>query len=154
MFPVKMKCLGIQMPSRDDIVAEAREWLGVRWQHQGRTRLHGIDCAGLVILVGNSLGLTDFDSTNYQRRTTGTKFMEPFKANMRWKPIPDAQPGDVLLFMTKLYPCHSAIVGERGGAMTIIHAHALRRKVIEERIDQGDWTKRWVACFEYIGVEE
>jgi cell wall-associated NlpC family hydrolase len=33
------------------IVSAARSWLGVPWRHQGRTR-QGVDCAGLVVLVG------------------------------------------------------------------------------------------------------
>ena len=37
------------------IVAAARTWLGVPWRHQGRTR-QGVDCAGLVVLVGRGLG--------------------------------------------------------------------------------------------------
>lgn len=140
------------MRNRDDIVAEARGWLGVPWKHQGRTR-RGIDCAGLVILVGKALGVVDYDTTNYQRRTHSHDFLKHFRKNMKQKPITEAVPGDVILFRDKQFPCHSSIVAEIGGAMTIIHAHALRRKVIEERMDQGQWLERRVACFEYIGVE-
>lgn len=138
--------------SRKDIVNEARKWINIRWRHQGRTKL-GIDCAGLIILVGNSLNLIDYDTANYQRRTHGTEFLDHFRNNMHQKPILDAQPGDVLLFRDKQFPCHSTIVSEIGGSQTIIHAHALRKKVVEERLNQGDWMQRVVACFEFIGLD-
>jgi cell wall-associated NlpC family hydrolase len=44
------------------IIAAARSWLGVPWRHQGRTR-QGVDCAGLVVLVGRGLGLDDYDTS-------------------------------------------------------------------------------------------
>lgn len=141
------------MPRRDEIVAAARVWLETPWMHQGRSSL-GIDCAGLVIVVGNELGLLNYDTTSYQRRTQGRSFLDHFNANMRKKPIPEAMIGDVLLFRDAAFPCHSTIVADRQGARTIIHAHAQRRKVVEERIGQGDWLDRLVACFEFIGVEE
>ncbi len=142
------------MPNRADIVAEARSWVGVRWQHQGRTRL-GIDCAGLIENVGKGVKLVGHVAkANYQRRTHGTLFLKNFKDHMKQKPINEAVLGDVLLFRDKQYPCHSAIVGERNNTHTIIHAHALKRKVLEEPLNQGDWLDKRVACFEFIGVED
>ncbi len=141
------------MPSRADIVIEARKWLNVPWRHQGRTRNGGIDCAGLIIIVGNSLKLIDYDTASYQRRTHGTEFLNHFKMNMAQKNPKNALPGDVLLFRDSQFPCHSTIVASIGEAQTIIHAHALRKKVVEERIDQGNWLARRVACFSYVGVQ-
>lgn len=133
-------------------MAEARSWLGVPWAHQGRTRL-GIDCAGLVIMVARGLGISEYDTTNYQRRTNGHGFLEHFRANMDQRPVADARPGDVLLFRDKQFPCHSAIVALRDGVPTIVHAHALRRMVVEEPLGQGDWLERRVVCFGYRGLD-
>ena len=50
------------MPADPDaIIAAARAWLGVPWRHQGRTR-QGVDCAGLVVLVGREFGLAAYDT--------------------------------------------------------------------------------------------
>ncbi len=141
------------MPRRDDVIREARSWLYTPYLHQGRTRI-GIDCAGLVIVVGKALGLVDYDTTNYQRRTHGQSFLHHFRANMDKVPVADVRPGDVMLFRDAAYACHSSIVGELGGALTLIHAHLLRRMVLEERLDQGDWLDRRVACFSYRGLED
>ncbi len=143
----------MQKVNRKDVISKARTWLEVPWVHQGRTR-HGVDCAGLIILVGHSLGLVDYDTTNYQRRTHGQDFLQHFRMNMSEKPLKEARPGDIILFRDSAYPCHSAVLGERNESMTIIHAHAPRRKVVEELLNQGDWLTRRVACFEFIGLED
>ncbi len=139
------------MRNRQEIVDEARTWLGVKWVHQGRTKF-GIDCAGLIVLVAKALNLSDYDSVAYHRTAVSTEFLNHFKPNMDEKLIVDAKPGDVLLFRDKAFPCHSAIVGRLHGGPSIIHAHALRRMVIEERLDQGDWADRIVACFAFRGM--
>ncbi len=140
------------MPNRDDIVVAARSWLGTRWVHQGRTR-RGIDCAGLIVMVGRELEILSYDDkVNYQRHTHGQDFMKPFKKHMDQKPIPDARPGDVLLFRDHAYPCHSSIVAERRHKPTIIHAYAQERIVTEELLEQGDWLDLRVACFEFRGL--
>ena len=127
--------------------------MGIAWKHQGRTT-NGIDCAGLVVLVAKELGLSGYDSTDYGRSPQPREFMHHFGDNMRKKPVADAEPGDVLLFRDRQFPCHSAIVGFKGTDLTIIHAHAARRKVVEDRLSQGDWLERRSACFEFYGVEE
>ena len=58
------------IPSR--VIDEARGWVGVPFRHQGRD-YSGIDCVGLPIVVGQSLGLFDqrLDIANYGRLPTG-----------------------------------------------------------------------------------
>ena len=62
----------------DAIIAAARSWLGVPWRHQGRTR-QGVHCAGLVVLVGRELGLADYDTHAYGRRTRGPGLRPAFQ---------------------------------------------------------------------------
>ena len=47
--------------SRDDLVTEARSWIGVKWVHQGRTRKVGVDCIGLTICIGMRLNIISDD---------------------------------------------------------------------------------------------
>jgi len=140
------------MPNREDVIAEARTWLGVPWVHQGRTRL-GIDCAGVVAMVGRAKGLSDHDEFGYQRRAQGYNFIRPFREHMDQKPINDMEPADVLLMRDGAYPCHAAILSCRNGVPTIIHAHATRGKVLEEPISQGDWMRMRIACFSFRGLD-
>ncbi len=137
---------------RDKIIIEARSWIGVKWRHQGRTR-QGIDCAGLIIKVAHGVGLSAFDYTSYQARPKGLEFLNIFRTHMDEKNVLDALPGDVLLFRDGPYLCHSAIVAELNNTPSIIHAYAITKKVVEERLNQGDWLSRRVTCFSYRGVD-
>lgn len=122
---------------REVVVATARSWLGVPWRHQGRTR-QGIDCAGLVVLVGRTLGLCDYDTSAYGRRPAGQGFVQHFRAAMDGIPLPKIGPGDVLVFADAAYPCHCGFLTTKHEQNHLLHAHALRRKVIEEPY-AGEW---------------
>lgn len=138
------------MPSREDIVSEARTWIGTPWRHQGRTK-QGIDCAGLVVKVAHTLQFTDFDILDYARNTRGMEFMRYFGEHMDEIPIVQVQEGDVILFRDSKFPCHSAIVSSKQGEKHIIHAYARRKQVIEEPLTE-DWRSLWVAAFRFRGV--
>lgn len=131
----------------DHIIAQARTWLGVPWRHQGRGA-QGIDCAGLVVLVGRDLGLADYDSTGYGRRAHGFGFVEHFRAAMDGVPVTEAQPGDVLVFADQSYPCHCGFLTTKLGHPHLLHAHALRRQVIEEPY-AGEWPLKVKFAFRF-----
>jgi cell wall-associated NlpC family hydrolase len=129
------------------IVAEARAWLGVPWRHQGRSR-SGIDCVGLVVRVAQALLLSDYDSAGYGRRAQGQGFVEHFRSNMDGVAIPEAGPGDVLVFADRAYPCHCGFLTQRLGQPHLLHAHALRRQVIEEPY-AGEWPFKIKFAFRF-----
>lgn len=120
------------MPTDKDILIAARRWLNVPWKHQGRSR-SGIDCLGLVVLVAKELGIADTDEKTYSRRPDGKELLNRFREEMNEIPLTEIRPGDVLMFADNAYPCHVAFVSEKHGEIYIIHAHATRRKVLEER---------------------
>ncbi len=129
------------------VVDAARAYLGVPWRHQGRSA-RGLDCAGLVILTARDLGLSDYDTTGYSRHAQGLNFVEHFRANMDGIAVAVAGPGDVLVFADAAYPCHCGILSERHGVPHLIHAHALRRKVIEEPYT-GEWPMKVKFAFRF-----
>jgi cell wall-associated NlpC family hydrolase len=131
----------------EQIVVAARSWLGVPWRHQGRTR-RGIDCAGLVVLVGRALGLSDYDTTAYSRRPQGQGFVQHFRACMNPIPLLEAVAGDVLVFADAAYPCHCGFLTIKHEQPHLLHAHALRRKVIEEPY-AGEWPARVKFAFRF-----
>lgn len=136
------------MPADPDaIVAAARSWLGVPWRHQGRTR-QGVDCAGLVVLVGRELRLADYDMHAYGRRPEGQGFVQHFRAAMDGIPLPEAGPGDVLVFADIAYPCHCGFLTEKHEVPHLLHAHALRRKVIEEPY-ASEWPLKVKLAFRF-----
>lgn len=140
------------MTTRAQIVAEARTWGGVPWRHMGRNRA-GVDCCGLVAKVAHELGLSDYDFVGYTRHSFDHTFFHHFSERMRQKPIPEARPGDVVVFLDHTYPCHVGIVAERNGRPSLIHAYAGRRKVVEEEFTEV-WQKKVAGVFEFYGLED
>lgn len=129
------------------IIAEARTWRGTPWRHQGRSRA-GIDCVGLVVCVARALRLSDYDSTGYGRRAQGQGFVAHFRDNMAGVALPDARPGDVLVFAEQAYPCHCGFLSRRLDQPHLLHAHATRRQVIEEPY-LGEWPARVKFAFRF-----
>lgn len=139
--------------SRNKIIGEARSWLDVRFRHQGRSRIHGVDCAGLIIVVAKALNISEFDIADYRREPKRDEFVNHFRNNMIEKNIADRKPGDVILIRDKMFTCHSVIFNIDQGQEIIIHAFASRKKVVEESYSD-DWKRRTTQCFSYIGVED
>lgn len=139
------------MPTADDVVAAARGYLGVPWRHQGRSRA-GLDCAGLVVLVGRDLGLTTYDAGGYRREPDGQRLVAHFRAAMDPVPVSLMVPGDALVFADAAYPCHVGLLAHRSDRPSLIHAHALRRRVIEEPY-AGEWPAKVKFCFRFRGLD-
>ena len=139
------------MVPREDVVAQARSWAGVRWVHQGRSR-EGIDCIGLVVAVRAELGIGTYDVHGYPRAPDGSFLSHFFEAGGVRVAILSAQPADLLLFKDAKSPCHVGIVtANDNGILCMIHAYAGRHKVIEEPVIH-EWPTKWVCAIQMPGV--
>ena len=138
------------MPTRDEIVAEARKWKGTKWRHQGRNE-YGVDCAGLIVRVAHDLGISTYDYTQYPRRSHGLEFLRHLEEHLVSKDVRDPQIGDVGVFADPRFPCHCGIITMRYGVLYLVHSHLARRKVVEEQLDPH-WTPVMTNLFEYPGV--
>jgi len=144
------------MPTREQIVAEARTWLGVPWRHQGRDRV-AIDCAGLLELVGKATGAINYTGPkDYRRESDGTKFLRHFaRAGCREKSTALAKDGDILVFLVQdgALPRHCGIRSTRNGIPSFIHSYGAPnwRKVVEDSL-AGIWATHLVAVWEYPNI--
>lgn len=126
------------------VARQARESLGVRFEHQGRSRA-GLDCVGLIVVTYRALGYRIDDFTAYGRSNDPEEFEARLKANFD---LLEGQPkiGCVLAFwlVDKQFPQHVAICcGE-----TMIHAYADENFVREERwVGAQRWQKRLFGCY-------
>lgn len=141
------------MTTRAEFVAEARTWILTPWAHQGRTR-DGCDCAGLLICVGQSLGLTEFDLRDYERLPDGEQMMALCREHLTQIEQPAMQPGDIVVMRFDVEPQHIGILGDYpyGGGLSLIHSNQRVGKVVEHRLD-AVWRARVVAVFSVPGVE-
>lgn len=135
--------------TRRAIVERARTWLGVRWQHQGRTRA-GVDCIGLVIALRSELLGQTLDVNGYTRTSSDEAMLD--QAARHLAPLPAGQPwqpGDVLVlgFASQR---HMGIVATHpaGAGLSLIHAYLPSRRVVETRLDSV-WRSRVLGAFSW-----
>lgn len=136
------------MISRKAIIAAARQAIGTRFQHQGRTVGVALDCAGLAQHVASAVGVATLDVEGYPRRPFSGQLEATLEAQSGLVRVFDMQPGDVLLMRFDKEPQHLAIfAGE-----TIIHAYAKARIVCEHDFTP-EWRARVVRVYRFVGVE-
>lgn len=140
-----------------DIVAHARTFIGTKWVHQGRSA-SGIDCAGLVVKVGNDLGLMNFEPPkDYERAASDESMLEFCRDQMQDVRFSSALPGDVPVMRFKAYR-HIGFFGDYPhGGLSLIHAFSIDHlKVIEHRFSL-DWLKSYEAnllgVFRFKGIQ-
>lgn len=133
------------------VVVVARSWIGTPFHHQGRVRGVGCDCVGLLIGIAHELALSAFDTTCYARRPDGRMLKDACDREMTPIARGEIAIGDVGLFALTGDPQHLAIFGDYPGGLSIIHAHAPNRRVVENRFDEM-WAGRLVAAYRLPGV--
>lgn len=138
------------MVTGEDVVTAARKYLGVRYQHQGRTR-HGLDCAGLVVRVVHDLGVSEFDSRDYGRQPDPARMWATLRLNCAELPRSDWAPGCLAFMHFQGHPMHLGIITPHPQGWGLIHALATSRKVVEHRLD-SEWDSRIVAAFTLPGT--
>lgn len=135
----------------DKIIEIARSWIGTRFHHQGRTKGVGVDCIGLIVGVAKELGLEVEDRTDYAREPSNGELE---KALMKYLTPCELKVGAVALFKLDKEPQHVGLIGFRiqdsgDRVLTLIHAYAQARKVVEHGLDDL-WKARLVGCCSII----
>ncbi len=139
------------MTNRRRVIELARSFEGVRYRHQGRTRASGIDCLGLVALVGQGAGLTNYDELHYGMLPDPANLLQKLRRYLVEIPFRETRPADILLLALHSHePQHLAILVEPG---RIIHALRSLKAVREQRLD----TKLLLdirAAFQFPGIDD
>jgi len=139
-----------------DVVATARGWMGVRFAHQGATRI-GCDCIGLVAGVAVDLGIPEGrafllagEFKGYGREPDPQMLLRACGQFLNRIALAQAGLGDILLLKFAREPQHFAIVSSLA-PLRIIHTYALARRVTENSVD-AVWRERIVGAFRYRGL--
>lgn len=119
--------------TREDIVNEARTWIGTPFQHQGRVKGVGADCVGIIIGVARDLGLSEFDTRDYSKYPNVPMMGSLLREHLEEIDYKDVQPGDVLWIKVKGSPQHLAMKTDKG----ILHAHMGLGKCVEVNLDKA-----------------
>ncbi len=125
-----------ELIARARVVAAAREWIGTPYHHMADVKGVGCDCAMLLVRVFCDLGLVEpFDPRPYTRDWHLHRGEERYLGLLleRAHAVATPQAGDVILFQIRPLLRHGGIVA-RADPLTIVHAFAPARRVLEEEI--------------------
>lgn len=132
------------MDTAKALIACARQLIGVRFVHQGRS-VEGLDCLGLLLVAATNAGISlngmtpdALDVPHYGMRPD----VQLLKHKLDTYLIPidrDAvRAGDVVLLKVDGSPQHLALLTDypMQGELGMIHAYAPARAVVEHRYDR------------------
>jgi NlpC/P60 family putative phage cell wall peptidase len=139
------------MATRDQIVKEARQYLGTPFKHQGRIKGVGCDCAGIIVNIAKMLGIDFWEYSGYGRTPDGKSLENCISQLLQIDPA-DLKPGDVMLFKIRRMPQHLAIATD-GGMIHSFYRRSDGGRVVEHNLDDR-WKKRIVKCFRFPGVTD
>ncbi|MEZ5945918.1 MAG: NlpC/P60 family protein [Hyphomonas sp.] len=141
---------------REEIVAEARSWIGTPYRHQASLKGVGCDCLGLVrgvwrAKVGPEPELVPPYSPDWAEALGEETLLEAGARHMAEVPASGAKAGDVLIFrMGTGVPAKHC--GMATGEGSVVHAY-WGRAAVETRLVPW-WRRRIVAAFRLPGVED
>jgi NlpC/P60 family putative phage cell wall peptidase len=145
------------MTTREQVIIEARRWIGTPWKHQQFMRGVGCDCIGLIGGVALALGLPGAEEWrdtpafhNYGRRPDPELLLRGCDLLMQRIELGAARIGDVLVMRFTEHPQHFAFISD-GDPPRIIHAYAQARKVTEQRLD-ATWEARILRAYRLRGA--
>ena len=142
------------MISADDIVTEARRWIGTPYRHQASKIGAGTDCLGLIRgvwrgLLGDEPEAMPAYTVDWSE-TTGEETL--LAAAARWlvpKSLNSNDIGDVIVFRMRSTSVakHLGLAARRGGIATFVHAYT-GHGVIETPLSTP-WQRKIAGRFEF-----
>ena len=143
-----------------DVVEIARTYIGAPFRHQGRSKVYGVDCVGLLVCVLWEMDIKVDDIANYNGLVDADLLRSKLDTTLDELPLTLAMegntqimkqiylPGDILLLRIGKNPQHIGIVTDIG----IIHTHEGSGQVVETSL--GKWKERIVTAYHIYGVEK
>lgn len=143
--------------NRQQVINEARQWLGTRFKHQGRLKQIGVDCAGLIVGTAQNCGYKNVeDIKDYGHSPDSFTFVNKVKEQMEQIEFKDIKVADVMFFAFETEPQHVSIVTSIN-PLKMIHSFSVARKVVEHDVDEV-WINRFKKsgslCFRFKNIED
>lgn len=127
------------------VVELAESCIGTPFHHQGRLPGVGLDCVGLVIWIGQQLGIAYPDNYRYGRNPNGREMGRLLAQYLLRVETP--QPGDVLHIAWARLPQHLGIYAPQG---RLIHAYEPRGVIVTTL--SGRHLAGVQGCFRFPGA--
>jgi len=141
------------MTTREDIVAEARRWLGTPFRHQGRVLGEAVDCGGIIVCLARRFGLDQgyLDPPGYPPQPH-TDFMERLLDSYADPvPVKSRRPADIITFAFGRNIHHLGILTEEN---RILHAwnRGPGSTVVETRLS-GPFVEAMRRVYKFRGLD-
>lgn len=143
---------------RAAVVECARSWVETPFSHQGRVKGHRVDCVGLILGVGEELGLLSITPrqlrpfSGYARTPNPRMMGEGIRRFLSPNPTPrgDAPPDGSIgwLEWREDLPMHLAIIATYRDRRTLIHAYQNAGKCVEHGF-VAEWPGRIVSWWDF-----
>lgn len=131
------------MTKIEQIINEARSFLGCKWRHKGRNH-YGIDCAGLIVCSYAKAGVKVHDERHYGREPWNDSLDAHLEKTFGKRlDKSEMQAGDVAVIWWNEVPAPShlgIIANHPSGGFSLIHSYS-QHNVVEHRIDE-DWLNK------------
>lgn len=137
------------MVTSEQIINEAKSWLGTPFKHQAKVKNIGCDCIGFVAGVLENLG-QDFSEhyiSDYSEVPDGKKLKEKLDSILKPKSINQILAGDIFLMSFQALPQHVGFISENNdGTPYIIHSYKNAGKVVEHRLNDF-WKSKIIGLY-------
>lgn len=144
------------MITRQQIVDEARTWIGTKWMHQQRLKGVATDCIGLIGGVALELGIEgarewadDPDLHTYGQTPDPHLLLQGADRFLDQITLQEVGLGDVLVMAFKRLPQHFAIVSQVS-PMYLVHAYQSVGRVVENGAKIA--RARVLRAYKYRGI--
>jgi NlpC/P60 family putative phage cell wall peptidase len=132
-------------PTREEIVAVARGWIGTPYRHQAALKGVGCDCLGLLIGVwrelGGIAGPVPAYTPDWAEALERETFAEGLREHLSEIDVSEADAGDLVLFRWRAHlPAKHAAILTAPDRMV----HAQEKCAVAE-VPVSDWWRRRVA---------
>jgi NlpC/P60 family putative phage cell wall peptidase len=141
---------------KDEVLDEARDWIGTPYRHQGSVKGVGCDCLGLVRGVWRALYGSEPEalrpySADWAEAGAGDGLLEAARRHFVEKAAAEMAEGDLILFRWKPQHAakHAAIIS---GPDTFIHAYE-GHSVLESHL-VPQWKKRIAGVFAFPPLKD
>ncbi len=142
--------------TREQIIEAARSYIDVPYKQQGRSREHGLDCVGLIVMVGHDTGYTDFDFLEYGSNPDGETMERLLNEHLdRLPSFEDARAGDVVSMDFGDGEQHVGILTRtdlRGFKYSYM-VHALRNHGVKEGRPFGAYLRGLKGVYQLRGLQ-
>ncbi|MFA6266580.1 MAG: NlpC/P60 family protein [Pseudolabrys sp.] len=145
--------------TRNDIIAEARSWIGTPYRHQASLKGVGCDCLGLVrgvwrAMLGDEPERAPPYAPDWAEVARGERLAEAAGRHLQAIAADQFAPGDVLLFRWRagLAAKHLAIVTASRDGLCDLMVHAHDGACVAEVTLAPWWRRRVAFAFRFPGV--